>query len=88
MPLEHADLPLSETDWGISFGMKDGDKIVPIGVTDHALRDVDRSSLVGDKKARFGAYRYQYEDIARNKYDAGEVDQDGRVWVYPVDLGR
>jgi hypothetical protein len=88
MPLEHADLPLSETDWGISFSMKDGEKIVPIAVTDHALRDVDRSSLVGDKSARFGAYRYQYEDIARNKYDAGEVGQDGRVWIYPADLGR
>lgn len=88
MPLEHADLPPSETDWGISFGMKDGEKTVPIGVTDHALRDVDPSSPVGDKSARFGAYRYQYEDIASNKYDAGEIDHEGRVWIYPVDIAR
>ena len=86
MPLEHSDLPLSETEWGISFDMKDGEKTVPVGVTDHALRDVDPASRVGDKRARFGAYRYQYEDIASNKYDAGEVDQNGRVWIYPADL--
>lgn len=88
MPLENADLPISETESGISFSMKDGAKTVSVGVTDHALRDVDRSSLVGDRKARFGAYRYQYEDIASNKYDAGDVDHEGRVWIYPADLGR
>jgi hypothetical protein len=88
MPLEHTDLPIAETDSGISFSMKDGAKTVLVGVTDHALRDVDKSSPVGDRKARFGAYRYQYEDIASNKYDGGEIDHDGRVWIYPVDLGR
>lgn len=86
MPLEHADLPVSETDSGLAFSMKDGAKAVPVVVTDHALRDVDKSSPVGDRKARFGAYRYQYEDIASNKYDAGETDPDGSVWIYPVDL--
>jgi Protein of unknown function (DUF1488) len=88
MPLEHSDLPISETDSGISFSMKDGAKTVPVIVTDHALRDVDKSGPVGDRKARFGAYRYQYEDIASNKYDAGEADQNGSVWIYPADLGR
>jgi hypothetical protein len=72
---------------GVSFGiMTDGGTTVQCFVSHAALTDKARASGQRGFLEAFHKYRSEVEDIASAKYDAGNIEIDGRVTVSSHDL--
>jgi hypothetical protein len=72
---------------GISFGMMtDKGTTVQCFVSYAALTDKARATGQGGMLEAFHEYRSEIEDIASAKYDAGNIEIDGRVTVSSHDL--
>jgi Protein of unknown function (DUF1488) len=88
MPLKRLnDEAFAEELEGVSFGMIMTDKgtTVQCFVSHAALTDKARASGQGGMQA-FHQYRSEVEDTASAKYDAGNIESDGRVTVSSHDL--
>jgi hypothetical protein len=66
--------------------MTDGGTTVQCFVSHAALTDKARASGQGGFLEAFHKYRSEVEDIASAKYDAGNIEIDGRVTVSSHDL--
>ena len=88
MPLTRLnDEAFAEQLEGVSFDMMaDKGTTVQCFVSHAALTDKARASRKGAMLETFHKYRSEVEDIARAKYDAGNVEIDGRVTVSSHDL--
>jgi Protein of unknown function (DUF1488) len=72
---------------GISFGMMtDKGTTVQCFVSHASLTHKARASGQGGMLEAFHKYRSEVEDIASAKYDAGNIEIDGRVTVSSHDL--
>src|SRR5262245_29774442 len=71
----------------VRFAMKDGAKTVTVLISAPALDDVDIvPPRDGRYLASFKQFRKNFERIASDKYDRGEVESDGTVLVCAMDL--
>jgi Protein of unknown function (DUF1488) len=88
MPLTRLnDEAFAEQLEGVSFEMiTDKGTIVQCFVSHAALTDKARASGQGGMLEAFHAYRSEVEDVASAKYDAGNIEIDGRVTVSSHDL--
>jgi hypothetical protein len=72
---------------GVSFGMMtDKGTTVQCFVSHATLTDKARASGQGAMLEAFHKYRSEVEDIASAKYDAGNIEIDGRVTVSSHDI--
>lgn len=71
---------------GVWFNMSHDDAFVRVLVSRHALEDVDSMKHCDGRLERFNEYRRQFEQIAREKYDRGFLEQDGTVCIRGRDL--
>jgi len=71
---------------GVVFLMRDGTETVSVLVSLHALEDIDPPAHSGEHLARFNEYRKQFEQIASDKFDRGQVERDGSVCIRGRDL--
>jgi Protein of unknown function (DUF1488) len=88
MPLTRLnDEAFAEELEGVSFGMMtDKGATVPCFVYHEALTDKARTAGQGGMLEAFHEYRSEIEDIASAKYDAGNIEIDGRVVVTSPEL--
>ncbi len=71
----------------VRFAMKDGAKTVTVLISAPALEDVDILPPRDERYfARFKQFRKNFERIASDKYDRGQVESDGTVLVGVMDL--
>jgi hypothetical protein len=74
----------SERVLGYAIKMTCGDKIVPVRITDDALRAI--ASPPDDSPKTLRQYRVLLEEIASRKHSAGQVETDGSVCVTSADV--
>ncbi len=75
------------TQNAVRFAMKDGAKTISVLISAPALEDVDIPPPDdGRYLARFKQFRKNFERIASDKYDRGEVESDGSVLLGVMDL--
>jgi uncharacterized protein DUF1488 len=88
MPLKSLAQPgfLDIEQEGVIFLMRDGTDTVRVLVSLHALEDIDAPVHTGGHLERFKQYRKQFEQIASDKFDRGQVEQDGTVCIRGRDL--
>ena len=81
MPLERSkEEYLGPSLEGIRFQMRDGAKEVLCRISMEAL--TDRALATGLSEAGvFEAYRHKIEQVASAKYDRGQIDHSGGVYV-------
>jgi hypothetical protein len=77
---------LVEDQEGVHFLMKDGERMLSILVSRHALEDIYAAEHGDAHIERFNEYRIQFEQIASDKYDKGLIEQDGTVCIRGRDL--
>jgi hypothetical protein len=65
--------------------MTNGEKTITVYVSDEALEDRVPNALDGHM-AIFDRHRAEIEQIASNKYDARQIENDGTVLVRSQDL--
>ena len=71
----------------VRFAMKDGAKAVTVLIAGSALEDVDIPPPDdGRYLRRFKQLRRNFERLASDKYDRGEVENDGTVLIRVMDL--
>ncbi len=71
----------------VRFAMKDGAKTVTVLISGPALEDVDIPPPEdGRYLKRFKQFRKNFERLASDKYDRGEVESDGSVLLGVMDL--
>jgi hypothetical protein len=71
---------------GVIFTMKDDARAIRVLVSLQALEDIDPPDHGEKHIERFNEYRLQFEEIARQKYDKGFVEQDGTICIRGRDL--
>jgi len=71
---------------GVVFLMSNGTEPVSVLVSLHALEDIDAPPHTGEHLERFNEYRQQFEQIASDKFDRGQVERDGTVCIRGRDL--
>ncbi len=88
MPLNTVAQPATLIDDrdGVLFMMNDGGRSISVLVSRHALEDVDAREHGSKHIDRFNEYRRQFEQIASDKYDRGQLEQDGTVCIRGRDL--
>jgi len=88
MPLDTVAQPgaLINNQDGVLFTMYDGGRTISVLVSRHALEDIDRPQHGDAHLQRFNEYRIQFEQIASDKYDRGQLEQDGTVCIRGRDL--
>jgi hypothetical protein len=88
MPLTRLnDEAFAEQLEGVSFDMMtDKGTTVQCFVSHAALTDKARASRQGGMLEAFNEYRSEIEDVASAKYDAGNIEIDGRITVSSHDL--
>ena len=71
----------------VRFAMKDGAKTVTVLISAPALDDVDIPQPDDARYlARFKKFRKNFERLASDKYDRGEVESDGTVMLGAMDI--
>ena len=91
---ESAQMPLSRLNdsafdpqlEGVYFGMWNGSMAVRCLVTHEALTDKAQESGRAESLDVFHQYRFEIENLASAKYDAGRIKSDGLVVVDSADL--
>jgi hypothetical protein len=88
MPLSPVAQPgtLVDDREGVLFAMNDGSRTISVLVSRHALENVDPPMHSDEHIERFREYRKQFEQIASDKYDRGQLEQDGTVCIRGRDL--
>jgi len=71
---------------GVYFGMWNGSMTVRCLVTHEALTDKAQGSGRAESLDVFHQYRFEIENLASAKYDAGQIKSDGLVVVDSADL--
>jgi hypothetical protein len=71
---------------GVAFDMTDGSRTVNCIVMYPALQDKFQGLTIAGCIEAFQAVRVDIETIASAKFDAGNVEQDGRIRVTTRDL--
>ena len=81
--------PAQETIRCVRFSMLDGTLLVPVLVTHAALNVIQRSETGSlDHLTCFRKHRNRLEQIASDKHDRGELEENGSVMVQAGDLKR
>src|SRR5579862_7315482 len=71
----------------LSFQSRDGDKLVPCGISRDALNDLGGyHRLAGAEDEVFRALRPEIERLASAKYRAGRHDGNGAISIGPADI--
>ena len=84
-----AEFVRSAKRFGYAIKMMSGDQIVPVIATDDALQEFASPPVSQEElPERLRQYRRQIEEIASQKYNAGQIESDGSVCVTSADVRR
>jgi hypothetical protein len=80
---------LSAQDDGLSFTCDDGDRLLPCGITDNALRElIYFHRIKSNERTALQILLSEIERLVNAKSDAGRFEENGCIIVWPVDLLR